>query len=205
MSDRLDHVVQTAGPLLRRVDEVLTSAGAPPDHPVWAHLRRVRLLPWDAVQAVAALRPGDLADAAPELRADARSYAGIAATLPPPGPWSGDAADAYETARRRTAAHLSGGPDSLEERLSATADLADALIAWMTGARDGLALVLADVLSSAEALSLTVHSDARPPSARDVRAAADVAVRVLETVSDSYDRALDIVHGTADLAVAVPA
>jgi hypothetical protein len=205
VTDRLDHLLQTAGPLLRRVDEVLTSAGAPAEHPVWTHLRRVRLLPWDAVQAVAALRPGDLADAGPELRADARSCAGIAATLPPPGPWSGDAADAYESARRRAAAHISGGPDSLDERLSATADLADALIAWMTAARDGLALVLAEVLSSAEGLSLSVHADADPPAARDAAAAADVAARILQRVSESYDEALDIVHGTADLAVALPA
>jgi hypothetical protein len=205
VSDRLDHLLQTAGPLLHRVDAVLTAGGAPADHPVWAHLRRVRLLPWDAVQAVAALRPGDLAGAGPELRADARSYAGIAAALPPPGPWTGDAADAYESARRRTAAHLSGGPDSLDERLSATADLADALTAWMTGTRQALAVVLAEVLSSAEGLSLSVHADDDPPPARDVAAAAEVAARILAAVAESYDEALDIVHGTADLAVALPA
>ena len=205
MTDRLDHLLQTAGPLLRRVDEVLTAAGAPPDHPVWTMLRRVRLLPYDAVQAVAALRPWDLADAGPELRADARSYAGIAATLPPPGPWTGDAADAYESARRRTAAHLSGGPDSLDERLSATADLADALTAWMTGTREALATVLAEALTSAEGLSLSVHADADPPTARAAAAAAEVAGLVLGVVAERYDEALDIVHGTADLAVALPA
>jgi hypothetical protein len=203
--DRLDQLLDTAGPLLRRVDEVLTAGGAPPDHEVWARLRHVRLLPSDAVQAVAALRPADLTEAAPQLRAGADTYARTAAALPPPGPWTGEAADAYETARRRAATHLSGGPDSLEERLHATAALADALADWMTGARDGLASVLAEVLTSAEALSLFVHGDADPPAARDVTAAAEVAARVLGAVADSYDAALDLMHGTADLAVAVRA
>jgi hypothetical protein len=63
--DLLDGVVAAADPLLRRVDQVLSTTGAPPDHPVWASLRLVRLLPGDAVQAVAALRPADLAEAAP--------------------------------------------------------------------------------------------------------------------------------------------
>jgi hypothetical protein len=203
--DRLDQVLETAGPLLRRVDDVLTAGGAPPDHEVWAHLRHVRLLPWDAVQAVAALRPGALTEAAPRLRAGADTYARVAATLPHPEPWTGEAADAYDTARRRTATHLSGGPDSLEERLHATADLADALADWMTGARDGLASLLAEVLTSTEALSLSVHGDADPPAARDIRAAAEVASRVLGAVAESYEAALDLMHGTADLVVAVRA
>src|SRR3954452_9525609 len=109
--DELDHVVGPAGPLLRSVDALLGEAGAPPDHPVWTAMRRVRLLPGDAVYAVAALRSNDLADAAPELRADARACAGIAESLPPPGLWTGDAADAYDAARLRTADHLSGATE----------------------------------------------------------------------------------------------
>src|SRR4051794_24105681 len=101
--DELDHIVGPAGPLLRSVDAVIAEAGAPADHPGWAAIRRVRLLPGDAVYAVAALRSNDLADAAPELRADARAYAGIAESLPPPGLWTGAAAEAYDAARLRTA------------------------------------------------------------------------------------------------------
>src|SRR4051794_16898680 len=106
--DAFDHVVATAAPMLRRVDELLSGVGAPPEHAVWSQVRRVRLLPGDAVRAVAGLRATDLADASPELRADARAYADIAAALPPPGPWTGDAAEAYDDARRRTAERLSG-------------------------------------------------------------------------------------------------
>lgn len=198
--DPLDGVLPTAVPLLKRVDEVLSLAGAPPDHHVWPSIRRVCLLPWDAVQAVAALRPDDLSDAALELRADARSYAGIAGSLPAPDVWSGEAAEAYDASRRRTASHLSGAVDSLDERLEATADVADALIDWMRQTRSDLAVTLAEVLTSAEGLSLSAETPVDPTAVRDAQAAAEVAVRVLETVANSYDAALDLITRSADLA-----
>lgn len=199
MTDRLDTMLGPAAPLMRRVDEVLTAAGAPAGHRVWPALRRVRLLPWDAIQAVAALRPDDLAEAAPELRDDARSCAGIAESLPPPDAWSGEAAQAYDAARKRAAARLSGAPGSLDERLVATADLADALIDWMRGSRGAVAETLAEVLSSAEALSLVTERAVDPADAGAASAAADVAVLVLETVADRYDAAQELMSGSADL------
>jgi hypothetical protein len=202
--DRLDALLDTVGPLLRRVDEILATGGAPPEHDVWAELRRVRLLSWDAVLAVAALRPSDFSDASRELRADARAYAGIADSLPSPGVWSGEAAEAYDQARKRAAAHLSGGLESLDERLDATADLADALIDWMARMRGDLATTLAGVLGSAEGLSLSFRIDADPPVARDVLAAADVAVAILRAVADGYDVADDLLQASAKLTVALP-
>jgi hypothetical protein len=198
--DALDQVMDTAGPLLRRVDDVLSGLGAPADHEIWAEIRRVRLLPGDAAQAVTALRAGDLAEAAPELRADARGYAGIAEALPPSGAWSGDAADAYDVARRRTAEHLSGGADGLDERLEATADLADALIEWVAQTRADLARTLAEVLGSAEGLSLSAGAAIDPAVAGEITAAADVGRRVLQTIAESYEVAADLLHGSADLA-----
>jgi uncharacterized protein YukE len=195
--DRLDELLRLVGPLLRQVDEVLTVAGAPPDHPVWTELRRVRLLPWDAVQAVAALRAAELTDVAAELRAEARSYADLAEAMPAPGGWTGDAADAYDDARRRVAAQLSGGVDGLDERLAATAGLAD----WMTRTRDRLAATLATVGTSAEALSLSFSADVRPPAAGDVRAAAEVATRVLGAVADGYETGLEALRRSTDLAL----
>jgi hypothetical protein len=222
--DHLDGVLSTVVPLLKRVDEVLSTTGAPRDHQVWPALRRVRLLPWDAVQAVAALRPGELAGASAALRADARSYGGVAASLPGPGSWSGDAADAYDAARRRAAEHLSGGLDSLDERLEATADLADAVSDWIRRTRGELAATLAEVMLSAEALSLTeagslpgdpvaigpvgigsesIGSESIGSVAiGEARAAADVAARVLDTVAGSYDAALELIAGSADLTTA---
>jgi len=202
--DRLDTLLETAGPLLRRVDDVLAAGGAPPDHRVWGELRRVRLLPGDAAYAIAALRPAEFAGAVPELRADARAYGRIAASLPPPTTWSGDAAAAYEAARSRTAGHLSGGEDSLDERLEATADLADALIDWMSRSRDDLAATLAEILTSSEALTLAAEAATNPPGPRDIQAAAGVAVRVLHAVADAYHRAEDLLHSTADLTVTMP-
>ena len=199
--DSLDQIIGPAGPLLSRVDRMLSGAGAPPDHRVWAELRRVRLLPGDAVQAVASLRLDDLLDAAPGLRADARAYAEIAESLPPPGIWTGDAADAYDAARRREAGILSGDPASLDERLEATADLAEALAGWVGQTRGALAGTLAQVLTSAEALALT--SAGLPDPTDGARAAADVAERVLRTVAESYDLAADLLHASADLATAL--
>jgi hypothetical protein len=201
--DRLDQVLDTATPLLRRVDEVLGVAGAPADHGLWQELRRVRLLPGDAAHAVAALRPAAFTDAVPELRADARACAEAAAALPGPDDWSGDAAEAYDDLRLRTAAHLSGGDDSLDERLEATADLAQALTDWMAKTRHDLATTLALVLASGEALELAAPPTV-PPESGQVLAAADVATRVLHAIAESYTDAVDLLHGSRPLATPLP-
>jgi hypothetical protein len=193
--DRLDQALQAAGPLLRQVDEIISATGAPADHRLWAELRRVRILPGDAVQAVAALRPAELSETAPELRADARAYGRLAESLPSPGHWTGEAAEAYDAARLRTAEHLSGSPESLDERLMATADLADALREWMTLTRAGLAVLLAEILTSTEALEVTGPD----PAADRTEAAAEVGARVLREVADSYDAAADLIRDTAEL------
>ena len=205
MSDRLDTLLDTVGPLLRRVDDVLSTGGAPPGHPVWTEIRRVRLLPWDAVLAVAALRPDILREAARELRADVRAYAAVADSLPSPGIWSGEAAEAYDRARRGAADHLSGGAESMQERLAATADLAEAMVDWMVRARGDLAATLAGVLGSAEGLLLSFRIDANPPEARDVSAAAEVAVDVLRTIAAGYDVADDLLQRSTRLAMPLPA
>lgn len=203
MSDRLDAVLETVAPLLRRVGDILSVAGAPADHEVWPALRRVRLLPWDAVRAVAALRPAELSEAGPELRLGARDYAGIAESLPPPGVWSGEAADAYDAVRRRTAGHLSGTDDSLDERLAATAALAEDLAAWMSRARSELALAVAGILSSAEALELSAGTGGGridPASSGEAEAAARIATIVLEAVAAAYDSAAELMTATEPLA-----
>jgi hypothetical protein len=201
--DRLDDLAATAAPLLRRVGEVLTAAGAPGGHEVWAELRRVRLMPADAVQAVTALRPSAFDDAVVELRSGARACVETAAALPPPGDWTGDAAEAYDDLRTRAAAHLSGGDESLDERLEATADLAQALRDWMNGTRSRVAVALAAVLTSGEALTLTARPRF-PPTVAEVAAAADIAALLLGRIADSYEEAADLLHGSTDLATVVP-
>ena len=196
MADRLDRLVEAASPLLGRVDAVLSGVGAPEGHPVWPELRRVRLLPGDAVRAVGALSPEPMRDAAPELRAEARTYADVADALPRAEEWTGAAADAYEQARRRAAERLNGGPDSLGRRMEATADLAEALTEWMSRAREDLASALAEVLTSAEAITLT-GGEVAPDE--EARAAAGVAALLLRTVADSYDRGEALLDESAPL------
>jgi hypothetical protein len=200
--DRLDELLTTAEPLLRRVDELLSTAGAPAEHVVWHELRRVRLLPGAAAHAVAALHPSVFDEAVPALRAGARACVATAADLPDPGDWTGAAADAYDEVRHRAATQLSGGDESLDERLEATADLAQALSDWMAQTRAQLAAALATVVSSAEALTLSAAH--RPPTTTEVTAAAGVAAHLLRTIADDYADAEDLMRASRDLATAVP-
>lgn len=201
--DRLDDLLDAARPMLDRVDQMLSVVGAPGEHRVWAELRRVRLLPGDAARAVASLRPAALGEAGPEIRTEARACVAVAAGLPAPGDWTGEAADSYAEARQRTAAQLSGGGESLDERLEATADLAEALHDWMTQTRDELARALAAALGSSEAAALTV-AGGMPPGEADIVGAADIAASLLRVVADRYAYAEELLHGSADLTVAVP-
>ncbi|GAA0524157.1 hypothetical protein GCM10010172_00700 [Paractinoplanes ferrugineus] len=201
--DRLDEVLSACVPLLDRVDDLLETAGAPEGHEVWRELRRVRLLPGDAARAVAGLRPAAFDDAVDELRAEARTCAEAAIDLPAAGDWTGDAADAYETARRRVADRLSGDDESLDERLEATADLAQALTDWMTKSRSDLAGTLAEMLSSGEALTLAAGLGS-PPTVAETGAAATVAAQVLRTIADNYADADELLQGSIDLGTPVP-
>ncbi|GAA2618640.1 hypothetical protein [Paractinoplanes durhamensis] len=201
--DRLDEVLTVCTPLLDRVDDMLETSGAPVGHEVWRELRRVRLLPGGAARAVAGLQPAAFDDAVPELRAEARACATTAAELPSAGDWTGDAAEAYGVARQRVTDRLSGDDDSLDERLEATADLAQALTDWMAKTRADLAEALTAVLASGEALTLTAGAGS-PPSQAETDAAAAVATRVLRTIADNYADADDLLHGSTDLAGPVP-
>ena len=69
----------------------------------------------------------------------------------------------------------------------------------MRGAREALAGVLAEVLTSAE----TVRLEQAPtglPTPEEVTAAAEVAASVLQTVAESYELGADLLHATKDLA-----
>jgi hypothetical protein len=206
--DRLDEIAAVAEPLLRRVDDMVTDQGAPAGHHLWAALRRVRLLPADAVRAVLRLRPAALDPVGPQLRRRSADHAELAASLPDPGGWTGDAAEAYDLARRRMAGHLGPGPESLAERLDTSADLGDALAQWMRRTRTEVAGALADVLVSAEAVVLSgappAGAGASPVSAAEVLAAADIAARVLRVVADAYDVVEDLLSGSVELLRASP-
>ncbi|HET9517911.1 MAG TPA: hypothetical protein VFO77_09325 [Actinoplanes sp.] len=202
--DRLDELIAIAGPLLGRADEILAGAGAPATHPVHALWRRVRLTSLDAVQAVSALRPDDVAGQTPDLRAYAARYVAAAAALPAPQEWTGEAAQAYDATRRDLAGHLGGDAGSLAGRLAATADLTDALLDWMRRSRSAVAAALAEVLGSVEAVRLVVDDGAEPVGVPLVMAAADVVQRLLDAVADCYERAAELMDDAARQTAVAP-
>ncbi|MDW5327665.1 hypothetical protein [Plantactinospora sp. KLBMP9567] len=192
--DVLDQLAEPAVTLSGRVDDLLAAAGAPDGHRIWPLLRRLRVLPGDAVRAVLGLRRGELAAAGEvsgELR---RTYREAGAVVADGGSWQGPAAEAYAAHRTGLAGHLT----DLAGRADATAAYAEAVAGWIADTRYALARTLADVLGSAEAVAvLTVRGDgfgAAPsgvtPGGLPVEsAAAEIGARILATVSEAYDRA----------------
>jgi hypothetical protein len=177
--DALDRLAGPAEELLSRVDGTLTGAGAPGDHPLWPLLRRLGVLPGDAVAAVAALRPAPLAAAGPALRTLSSQYAQPHAAPPA---WHGPAADAFTARWTTLSAYVEHG---LAERLADTADYTEAVADWVIRTRIAVARTLATAMTSAEAV--TLRTGAEPGQV--VRAAADIACRVLGAVADAYAQA----------------
>ncbi|AVT39805.1 hypothetical protein [Plantactinospora sp. BB1] len=192
--DVLDQLAEPAVALSGRVDDLLAAAGAPDRHRIWPLLRRLRVLPGDAVRAMLGLRPEALADAAEvdaELR---RAYHEAGAVLADGGSWQGPAAEAYAAHRRGLAGHLT----ELSRRADATAAYAEAVAGWIAESRYALARTLADVLASAEAVAVTTArtgesgpaSSGVPPGGLPVEsAAAEIGARILATVAEAYDQA----------------
>lgn len=187
--DALDRLAEPGLDLLGRVDTLL-AAGAPEGHRLWPLLRRMQVLPGVALREFLDLHPAPLAGAGHAVRRLVRGYDDTCAMLADPVAWSGPAAGAYDEARAALLRHLDEGPESLVGRLESTAGYADALADWVEGSRLTLARALADVLRSAEAV--TVHAATRPgvDSGRSgAHAAAEIAVRVLGVLGVAYDGA----------------
>ncbi|MCI4063830.1 hypothetical protein MRQ36_15045 [Micromonospora sp. R77] len=187
--DALDRLAEPGLDLLDRVDPLLAS-GVPEAHRLWPLLRRMQVLPGDAVRGFLELHPAPLATAGHAVRRLVRGYDDAGATLADPVAWSGPAASAYDEARGALLRHLDEGPESLVGRLDSTAGYADALADWVEGSRLALARALADVLRSAEAV--TVLAATRPGAdtgLTGVLAAAEIAVRVLSVLGVAYDGA----------------
>jgi hypothetical protein len=202
MDDVLDRVGGAAADLLTRVDRAVGVAGAPPGHPVWPLLRRLGALPGDVVGAVAALRPGPLAGAGSALGPLVDGYAETGRVAARGGAWSGAAADRFAATAGALATHLAGTGTAdrpgLAGRAHATAAFAEEVVAWMGETRYAVAVSVAAALGSAEALTLRT---AAGPSPQTALAAADIAARVLGTVSEAYDRAEELCgRWAADLA-----
>ncbi|HEX5741991.1 MAG TPA: hypothetical protein VFY17_10640 [Pilimelia sp.] len=182
--DALDIVLETARPLLGRVDDVLRACGVPGGHPAHALLRELGALPGAAAESVAALRPGPLVVAQRQLGPLAEAYAAAARVASRPVPWSGPAAQAYAHRAGALSARLLG--DGGPSRLADTIQFAESLALWMVTARTALARALGRVIGAAEAVALTdpdrpLHALAGP--------AADVAAEVLAAIAAGADDA----------------
>ncbi|MET8256506.1 hypothetical protein ACFYPG_09275 [Micromonospora sp. NPDC005553] len=191
--DALDRLAEPGLDLLRRVDRLI-AAGVPEGHRVWPLLRRMQVLPGDAVRGFLDLHPVPLASAGHAVRRLVRGYDDVSAALTDPVLWSGPAATAYGHQRAALLRHLDEGPDSLVGRLESTAGYADALADWVEGSRLALARTLADVLRSAEAVAVVAATAAgastRPgPVGPGVADAAEIAARVLAVLCVAYDGA----------------
>ncbi|MEU2168006.1 hypothetical protein ACH47V_15805 [Micromonospora chersina] len=192
--DALDRLAEPGLDLLARVD-VLLAAGAPDGHRLWPLLRRMQVLPGAAVREFLDLHPAPLTGAGHAVRRLVRGYDDTCALLTDPVAWSGAAAAAYDEARSALLRHLGEGPESLVGRLESTAGYADALADWVEGSRVALARALAEVLRSAEAV--TVHAATRPGAdagRAGALAAAEIATRVLGVLGVAYDGAETLLH-----------
>ncbi|GAA4569510.1 hypothetical protein GCM10023176_26270 [Micromonospora coerulea] len=188
--DALDRLAQPGLDLLARVDTLL-AAGVPDGHRLWPLLRRMRVLPGDGVREFLDLHPAPLATAGHAVRRLVRAYDDACATLTDPVAWSGPAASAYDEARGSLLRHLDEGPESLVGRLESTAGYADALADWVEGSRLALARALADVLRSAEAVTVVAatRSGGEAGRAGAAYAAAEIGTRVLAVLGVAYDGA----------------
>ncbi|WBB65384.1 hypothetical protein [Micromonospora sp. WMMD812] len=193
--DALDRLAEPGLDLLRRVDTLL-AAGAPESHRVWPLLRRMQVLPGEAVRTFLDLRPVPLAGAGHAVRRLVRGYDDVSAALTDQVLWSGPAAEAYGQARAALLHHLDEGPESLVGRLESTAGYADALADWVEGSRLALARALTEVLRSAEAVAVvaatsmvTGAASRSGPAGPGVGEAAEIAARVLAVLCVAYDGA----------------
>lgn len=189
--DALDHLAGPAADLLGRVDDLLAEAGVPAGHPIWPLLGRVRALPGAALDAVVALRPEPLVAAAAALRGLIPAYDDAAAALTVDVAWEGAGAEAFASRRAALSEHLTGGSESLAERLEASAAYLDAVADWVSASRAALARTLAEVLGSAEAVMVVIGPVGPAASASALSrpaAAAQLGARVLATVAELHDR-----------------
>jgi len=198
--DALARIEPVARPLLREVDDVLSTLGAPVRHPVWSLLRRVGATPADAVAHFAELAgtaegvstpdqtTGALRDAAGALREQADGYAATA--IPAATAWEGGASDAYRVRAAALDGHLRGG-DGMAGRLIATASYVDEIAGWQQRSRDLLARTLAGVLTSAQAVTLRAGSPG-PVAPAAVGAAADIGAAILIAVDGALEAANDL-------------
>jgi hypothetical protein len=177
--DTLDRIAGPAADLLQRVDTALGQHGAPPGHQVWPLLRWVGTLPGPAVQAIVGLRPvrmpGDDVRGLVDHFFDAVSHVDSAG-----GTWEGDAGAAFAGQWEANRRHLVDPDASLRARLDDLGAYLDDVEGWIAESRVSLAMRLALVMRSAEAVSVVAGLDPLEIG----QAAATIGALVLEEIEE---------------------
>lgn len=192
MNEPLERLHTAAADLLSRVDQTLARYGAPQEHPIWPLLRRRALLPSDAVANVVAWSPQPLYAAAQAIHRHHEAGEKVRASLTAPSTWEGPAAEA---ASARIGAVRQRHEAFHHNAQALTAALSD-LAAWFDEARQRLARVLARVLASAEAVTLTTRLRAAETAEHTqvALAAADIAAAILAEIDRLWTGALDLIR-----------
>jgi len=179
--DALDRIDLTAADLLTRVDDAL-AGGAPAGHRIWPLLRWIRLLPGEATRSIVALRPIEFSQL--ELGIVGDRLDGAVEALATDLEWTGRAAEAFQASREREERFLIDPVDSVVDRYDSLGSYVDELNAWIAESRVSLALQLATVLRSAEAVTLVVG--AASPADQTARgiAAAEIGAAVLAAIEE---------------------
>ena len=168
MSDVLDRLITPGRDLLARVDTAIADGGVPPGHPLVPLLRRVGVLPGEALEFIAGLDPDRLTGTVIELRALADRYSGhrtaISAAVGSTS-WQGAGATAFTLRWNALGEHLGDGESahepSMAGRIVAMISYLEELGVWMTATRVSVAGVLCEALGSAEAVRVrSGHSPA---------------------------------------------
>jgi hypothetical protein len=186
--DALSRIEPVARDLLSRVDAALVSHGAPADHPIWTYLRRLNTTPADAVAFFADGDPETLLTAGAAVREQAEGYR--AATIPARVAWQGAVGDLYASQAAALHAHLG----DTARRLNDTATYVEAVADWWRESRGGMAVALAEVLTSTQAVELGAAQRA-PSISGDpggVAAAADIGAHVLAAAARAHDAGYDL-------------
>jgi hypothetical protein len=159
-------------------------------------LRRTGALPGDALEFVAGLDPVPMQAAAEELRSQAAQFTderSAVERVAAERPWEGSGAGAFAAVWRALADHIGdsvdAGEPTLAGRLGALASYVDGVAAWSGRLRGRLAMAVADVLASAEAVVLKT---APPDSTAAGAAAATVGARVLGPVAEALRSGHDL-------------
>ncbi|GAA1761867.1 hypothetical protein [Luedemannella helvata] len=189
--DALSRIGPVARPLLDRVDAALLAHGAPQGHRIWAHLRRLGTTPADAVAFFVDADAAPLRAVAGRLRGEVAAFR--AAPAPTQVRWTGSGAETY--AARATA--VRDHTDAMTGRLAATASFADDVAAWWDESRAAVAAALAEVLTSAQAI--TVTTGPATVTTDVLRAAADIGAHVLDAVAAAHEAGHGLLRGGADL------